>query len=271
MHTSQKWMKIQKRFFDKNTTHKINWHVVVKNREDKLMAESIFACKPLLVEKKCKWGSMDHSLSIRAMHESISGFLDNDDVLLIIDSDAFPIANIDSLIACIVEDIENIYGIQRTDNGDYYCHPAFIMLKQKTVRYLSGFLPNDSKSVWLPYGVRNRYMPHKKDAVGCLTYCIDRANLRWSPLLRTNVLDVMPVLFGVYGNLIYHHGCGSRHPTVDVHRVALGYSASDEVMAKEMTEIYRKISDNVFSRILSDDTFFEVLITDREFTPLHIN
>ena len=39
---------------------------------------------------------------------------------------------------------------------------------------------------------------------------LDDTHVDWQPLLRTNTRDLHPVLFAVYGDLIYHHGAGFR-------------------------------------------------------------
>ncbi len=36
--------------------------------------------------------------------------------------------------------------------------------------------------------------------------------LQWHPILRSNQVDLHPVWFGVYGDMVYHHGAGFRTP-----------------------------------------------------------
>ena len=35
-------------------------------------------------------------------------------------------------------------------------------------------------------------------------------NINWYPMLRSNKVDLHPVFFAVYDNIIYHHGAGFR-------------------------------------------------------------
>ena len=41
----------------------------------------------------------------------------------------------------------------------------------------------------------------------------------WHSLLRSNVVNLHPVFFGIYGDLVYHHGAGSRKSLSRLDRV----------------------------------------------------
>lgn len=48
------------------------------------------------------------------------------------------------------------------------------------------------------------------DVGGNLLGALERSHSSWTPLLRSNRVNPHPVWFGVYGNVVYHHGSGFR-------------------------------------------------------------
>lgn len=50
------------------------------------------------------------------------------------------------------------------------------------------------------------------DTGGMLMDALEREGVDWHPILRTNAVDLNPLWFGVYGDLVYHHGAGFRTP-----------------------------------------------------------
>jgi hypothetical protein len=48
------------------------------------------------------------------------------------------------------------------------------------------------------------------DVGGNLLRALERAGDDWTPLLRSNRVNLHPLWFGVYGNVVYHHGAGFR-------------------------------------------------------------
>jgi hypothetical protein len=48
------------------------------------------------------------------------------------------------------------------------------------------------------------------DVGGNLLRCLERNGAEWTPILRSNRVDLHPVFFGVYGDIVYHQGAGFR-------------------------------------------------------------
>ena len=48
------------------------------------------------------------------------------------------------------------------------------------------------------------------DSGGNLLRILERRDQAWTPLLRTNRIDLHPLWFGIYGGFLYHHGAGFR-------------------------------------------------------------
>jgi len=145
---------------------------------------------------------------------------DPSDLLIFIDGDAFPVAPLEPLIAARLEQ-HRLIAVQRYENlGDLQPHPCFCIT---TV----GFW-HDIGGDWKP-GHQWRDLSGKAltDVGGNLLGLLERAGVDWYPLLRTNVRNRDPILFGLYGDselgpLVYHHGAGFRHAPERVARLNAG-------------------------------------------------
>jgi hypothetical protein len=112
---------------------------------------------------------------------------------LVLDSDAFPIApGWIALLNCRLEKFKKpCAAAVRTENLDAFPHPCVVYSRQaESLR----FSLRDTVSL-LGHPVRD---------IGC-------DGERWLPLLKSNWMNVHPVLSTVYSGLFYHHGCGSRN------------------------------------------------------------
>jgi hypothetical protein len=127
-----------------------------------------------------------------------------DDLLLFLDGDAFPIAPIDETVLGGTP----LAAVRRDENaGDAQPHPSFCLT---TVRF------------WFDVGGdwRRGYEwtastgARVTDVGGNLLGILREAGVEWRPLLRSNRVNLDPVLFGIYANVAYHHGAGFRPPKV---------------------------------------------------------
>lgn len=60
------------------------------------------------------------------------------------------------------------------------------------------------------------------DTAATLWRNLEERGVQWRPILRTNAVDLHPLWFAVYGDVVYHHGAGFR-PTIS-RRDAADYS-----------------------------------------------
>ena len=114
------------------------------------------------------------------------------DHLLIIDSDAFPFKT--GWLKSLIKNIESYTSAAavRFENLDTFPHPCIHFIKKEhfdSVKFSSGETINilgksvqDSAS-----NIKNFY-----------------------PLIRSNYINIHPVLYGIYKDMFYHHGAGSR-------------------------------------------------------------
>ena len=128
---------------------------------------------------------------------------DPDDMLVFIDGDAFPIA---PMVPFLREQLDSypLVAVRRDENnGDPQPHPSFCAT---TARFWLE-LPGDWRR---GYKWKNRQGSRVTDVGGNMLGLLEEKGIDWYPLLRTNKVNPHPLQFGVYGDLIYHHGGGFR-------------------------------------------------------------
>ncbi len=178
------------------------------------------------------------------LREALSYFLTRSsyDYYLVLDSDAFPIRTcwLDRLLnnmRLTTSSGKRCYASAvRLENGEAFPDPSVLFIDGHFLRSLPHPLSYfDSR----PLDVSNVF--------GQSVCRSGTAFFRdgWTPLPRTNVANLHPVLGGIYGGLFYHHNCGSG--VVDLESINSGlYSSSTER----------------FTNASADSTLFEWLATD---------
>ncbi len=140
------------------------------------------------------------------------------DVMIFIDGDAFPIAPV---YAHITEYLKKyaLVAVQRLENaGEKHAHPSFCVTT-------TGFWRKYNPS-WQPgYSWMDANGEVKTDVGGNLLEVLELNGISWKPLHRSNSRNLHPVLFGLYADLVYHHGTGFRNGSI-VRRDYLKHVAS---------------------------------------------
>jgi hypothetical protein len=144
------------------------------------------------------------------------------DVLLFLDGDAFPVRPLVPWIDEALAD-HGLAAVRRDENlGDPQPHPCFCVTTTAFWSEIGG----DWRAgrPWV-----NDVGTSVADVGGALLDRLRERRTPWLPLLRTNTTNPHPLLFGVYGHRVYHHGAGFRAvPTrVDLHRQAQNRPSTD--------------------------------------------
>lgn len=178
-----------------------------------------------------------------AMNESEDG-----DILIIMDSDTFPVDN--NWVNTIQDNLSlnPITAIQRRENSaaglgcipELHPHPCFFATTTKfwsEHKLTFGGVPNTGFNIgeWL------------KDN-----------DLDFTKLLRSNQIDLHPLYFGVYGKILYHHGSGNRLPYdgVDIcNRPGLGCGAEMDLKYPKIPIFNQKLSELIYNEINDNDNF----------------
>ncbi len=128
---------------------------------------------------------------------------DHRDVLMFLDGDAFPVGDLGALVRQRLESAP-LVAVQRLENnGDRQPHPCFCATTVGFWRDIAGDW-NEG------YAWTNRAGVATTDVGGNLLGILERQGIAWHPLLRSNRRNLHPVWFGIYGDVVYHHGAGFR-------------------------------------------------------------
>lgn len=127
----------------------------------------------------------------------------DDDLIMFLDGDAFPIADPMPLVQDALSRAE-LVAVRRAENvQEPQPHPCFCVTSMRLWRTL----PGDWTAGPTWPGARGK---PTTDVGGNLLHRLQRTGTPWVEVLRSNRRDVDPLYFAVYGDAIYHHGAGFR-------------------------------------------------------------
>jgi len=126
-----------------------------------------------------------------------------DDIVIFLDGDAFPVRD---PMPTVRHGLENsvLVAIRRDENAtDHQPHPSFCAVRVGDWQDLPGdWSPGHS---WIgPGGAPTT------DVGGNLLRILEITGKKWTPMLRSNRVNPHPLWFGVYDDVVYHHGAGFR-------------------------------------------------------------
>jgi hypothetical protein len=207
-----------------------------------------------------------HSGKLNHLALEICHVASDDDLIMFLDGDAFPIADPMPIVTDGLEQAP-LLAVRRAENLDEpQPHPCFCVTTVATWRTLPG---DWSLGPTWP-AVQGRPI---SDVGANLLRALELSGTPWVQLLRTNGSKLHPLLFGVYGNIVYHHGAGFRDkalPRVDRERLKAQQSAPRGMLragverirgrpetgirgGSEVLERNNQHSRRIFEAIQSDD------------------
>lgn len=130
--------------------------------------------------------SIGHSIKLDTLANSLSSYPD-DDIIIFLDGDAFPIQPLNEFIERSLEDSELI-AVVREEMGHKFPHPSFTCCRL-------GFWRKHNLTWEVDFDTGGRLLKYLKSH-----------NITWKRLLRTSSVGSHPVYFGIYGDVVYHHG-----------------------------------------------------------------
>jgi len=148
-------------------------------------------------------GLVDHATKLNALAAVVCETASDDDVLVFCDSDAFPVREVTHYLR---EGLQRwpLVAVQRRENaGDMQPHPCFAFTTAGFWRSIGGD--------WRPGPTwTNAYGQTVTDVGANLLLSLMLNNVQWGKMLRSNRVNLHPLLFAIYDGLVYHHGAGSR-------------------------------------------------------------
>src|SRR5437763_107273 len=144
-----------------------------------------------------------HAGKLNHMAMEIAEEAQADDLLMFIDGDAFPIADVLPLIEDGLARAELI-AVRRAENvNEPQPHPCFCVTTVRT--WLK--LPGDWTAGPTWPGARGK---PTTDVGANLLRRLEVTSTPWVQVLRSNRRNLDPLFYGIYGEVIYHHGAGFR-------------------------------------------------------------
>lgn len=146
-----------------------------------------------------------HAEKLNHLATEITRNAADDDLLMFLDGDAFPISDPEPLINSGLAHAP-LMAVRRDENcNDPQPHPCFCVTDARTWNSLPGDWSEGL--TWTgPQGVA------VTDVGAQLLRRLELTGTPWTKVLRSNRHNVHPVFFGIYGGTIYHHGAGFRPP-----------------------------------------------------------
>ncbi|HSS69733.1 MAG TPA: hypothetical protein VLQ46_03665 [Casimicrobiaceae bacterium] len=145
----------------------------------------------------------DHASKLNELAGIVCRTAEDSDVLIFCDSDAFPIQDITEYIASGLARWPLI-AVQRLENaGDMQPHPCFCATTAGFWRRIGGDWRGGP--TWT-----NVYGQVVTDVGAILLRSLQLNGVDWGKMLRSNQVNLHPLLFAVYDGVVYHHGAGSR-------------------------------------------------------------
>lgn len=137
-------------------------------------------------------------LAIEIAHQAA-----DEDLLMFLDGDAFPIADPMALITAGLAEAPLI-AVRRAENaGDPQPHPCFCVTTVGAWRELPG---DWSKGyTWV-----NDAGETVSDVGANLLRQLELTGTPWVQILRSNRAELDPVFYAIYGDVVYHHGAAFR-------------------------------------------------------------
>jgi hypothetical protein len=215
--------------------------------------------------KKDHAGHLNHLL-LKVLESAKS----DNDILIFLDGDAFPIVPLDIYLENKLAEYQLI-AVQRTENnGEYLPHPCFCAARISCWKELGTAWGKAKSST--KFGI---------DPGGRLLEILNQKEIIWGKVRRSNKLDIHPLFFGIYDDVIYHHGAGFRDP---ISRIELAGSEIIRIQKKLLSQITEPLPNRFFldwkrrispyrreeyriirkNHVLQDDVYAK-LIRDREF------
>lgn len=181
-----------------------------------------------------RYGGM-HPEKLNALAEAIAEEAKPDDLIVFLDGDAFPIRSADTWLYELVSE-HPIAAVRRDENaGDVQPHPCFCV---STVGFWGEIGGDWRPGPWLTSDGREA-----SDVGGKLLENLSRRGIPWRPILRSNSVNLHPVLYGIYERRIYHHGAGFRPPITFADEANVPVAANEDYLYARMRARGKSLKD----------------------------
>ena len=163
-----------------------------------------------------------HPQKLNELAGAISEVADPEDLIVFLDGDAFPVRNLDTWFTMLLADAP-LAAVRRDENaGDIQPHPCFCVTTVGFWNEIEGDWRNGS---WLTAEGTTA-----NDVGGTLLAILESRSIEWRPILRSNVVNLHSVFYGLYEQHVYHHGSGFRPPIARADQDNVPVSENEEYL-----------------------------------------
>lgn len=258
---TNKWIEIQISYLKRNLKQPFLIYAFLNDLETEFENEFYFISKEPIEE---------HAIKLNILADIITQNAKNDDIIIFLDGDAFPVRALDNYLN---EKLSNfpLIAVQRNiELGDQQPHPSFCATTVGFWNQIKG----DWKMGYLWIDKRGEKVT---DVGGNLLELMISSKEKWHPLLRTRSISTHSLFLGIYDSIIYHHGAGFRESVSRIdyfsinfpYRLIRYFSSILKAMAGVLDKVWKKsstsvsndkpeeLNSEVFNRILEDKGFYE--------------
>jgi len=272
---SDKWINIQLRYLKKHVREPFRIYACTPAPAEKY-SELYYFCSdyepldrrgvrslilnklPISTKKSRVLQRNTHVLKLTYLARRILRDAADSDLIIFLDGDAFPISDFVEFIREKI-DSHKLVAIRRDENnGDIQPHPSFCATSV-------GFWKRIKGDWRAGYSWRNSHGQVVSDVGGNLLKQLQDVHCDWYPLLSCNRRSVHPIWFGIYGDIIYHHGAGFRAPVSRYDLPRGSMNEAEAVALYKSTPEYQataRLSEEMFHKIETNENFYLELITD---------
>lgn len=194
----------------------------------------------------------DHATKLNLLSNQIIENADDNDIMLFLDSDSFPIIPIKDFILTTLN-THKLCAVKRLENGlDQQPHPCFLFTRVKTWKDLGYPLWDIEGYSWTDATGNQR-----SDVGGNILKALHETNTEWLPLLRSNKYNPHPLFFAIYGNVCYHHGAGSRQKWT---KTDMLYCAQHNISHATRKSQNTTLCNSILHKIKTDFYFYKEFI-----------
>jgi hypothetical protein len=206
-----------------------------------------------------------HAAKLNLLAAAICLDAEDDDLIMFLDGDAFPVVDPLPLVRRALDDTALI-AVRRAENdNDPQPHPLFAAMKVSTWNELHGDWSEGH--VW-----KTSRGTLTTDPGANLLYVLEERDIPWTAMLRSNRHNLHPVWFGLYDDVIYHHGAGFRPRRHSRHELAqiplpLGPYVPLSIRRRlrrmklnRLDKQNRQLGESIYAQIKADPEFYRQFV-----------
>jgi hypothetical protein len=228
---NDEWIDIQLDYLRENLSEEFKVYAFLNGIDERHKSKFFYSTtEPVQASQQ----EEEHAIKLNLLADIIYFSADSpDDLLIFIDGDAFPIADVATYARSKLEEYP-LLAVQRLENsGDIQPHPSFCAT---TIGFWE-----DIGGDWKPGYQWENDERRVTDVGGNLLEILEQEDIGWYPMHRSNKKDLHPLWFGIYDDVVYHHGAGFRQM---ISRVDLGKNFHTRTIA-----LAYRVSESISPRI----------------------